>query len=427
MKLRLVLVGLMLAGFVTSVIVIRSMRVTPQTSALPASVLSQTAVASVSATLTIDRGMALIKSDNQWHAGTDGQMLYQGDSVKTNPGSQASLVFINIGELRLEQQTEITLTTLTPIAVHVYQTIGDTYSKVKKLFDPASSYEVETPTAVASVRGTAFGVLVDALQESRVVVSENIVDVAPIVREGEIRTRLPAASVRENEGTIVNQETITQSAATRLAPPVLPKTIVLPQEKTIWIEQNRQKDRDFDQKNQEEILQTIQGASSGSAQPIPALNNCTGDACVVLCGKPENRDRCQRVVQEKQQEIQQDKEQQEQREKGDQKPAPLTSAVVSPTPTNNPIQQIIQPIRDAIERIISPSPKPPEPGNSLPIPLPTASGQSVTIRDDQKENEKEKEREKEKEKEKEKESEKENAKPSPSSEDEKKSLRDPSL
>ena len=336
MKLRLILVGLMLAGFVSSVIVIRSMRVTPQTSAVPASVLSQTVTASVSATLTIDRGMALIKSDNQWHAGTDGQMLYQGDSVKTNPGSQASLVFINIGELRLEPQTEVTLTMLTPISVRVYQTIGDTYSKVKKLFDPASSYEVETPTAVASVRGTAFGVLVDALQESRVVVSENIVDVAPIVREGEIRTRLPAASVRENEGTIVNQGTIAQSAATRLAPPVLPKTIVLPQEKTIWIEQNRQKDRNFDQKNQEEILQTIQGTSSGSAQPIPALNNCVGSACVVLCGKPENRDRCQRVVQEKQREIQQDKEQQEQREKGDQKPAPLTSAVVSQHPPITP-------------------------------------------------------------------------------------------
>ena len=63
MKLRLILVGLMLAGFVSSVIVIRSMRVTPQTSAVPASVLSQTVTASVSATLTIDRGMALIKSD----------------------------------------------------------------------------------------------------------------------------------------------------------------------------------------------------------------------------------------------------------------------------------------------------------------------------------------------------------------------------
>lgn len=402
MKLRLLVAGLMLTGLISSGLFLRSSRISPQTSAPPASVLSQSVGAAASATLTIENGMVFIKSDNQWHAGTDGQTLYQGDSVKTNVGSQASLVFINIGELRLEQQTEVTLTMLTPISVRVYQTIGDTYSKVKKLFDPAAAYEVETPTAVASVRGTAFGVLVDASRESRVVVSENIVDVAPVIQEGVIRKRLPAASVRENEGTVVNQTTILRAVTTQQAPPVFTKTLVLPQTKTGWMDQNRTKDRQFDQKNQEQLLQTIQGASSGSAQPIPALNNCTGDACVVLCGKPENRDRCQRVVQEKQREIQQDKEQQEQREKEDQKPAPLTSAAVSPTPTKNPIQQIIQPIREAIERITSPSPKPQESEKKASIPSPTSTSEPESnTRNGHSEKEKEKEREKEKEEEKE--------------------------
>lgn len=346
---------------VSSFLLIRSYRTTVQLPQSPDATASSSAnikQASPSAILIMSIGDVLVKQGNEWNTGYDGQALLEGNTVKTGTRGLASIEFVDIGVLRMEQNTEISLSNLTPVTVRVYQTIGDTYSKVKKLFDPGSAYEVETPTAVASVRGTAFGVLVNILKESRVIVTDNAVAVAPVRELDGIRTRLSQVTVEKGQATIINQEVIARAEQSQLPPSVSPQEIVLPREKLPWIEKNRSRDAEFDQKDQQKLLQNIQGASSGSAQ----------------------------------------------REKREEQSIPISTTSLSPTPANNPIQQIIQPIREAIERLISPPPKPPESEKPTLTPSPSFSDESRNkTRDEQKEKEKEKENEMEKERKREKE------------------------
>ena len=402
MKLRALVAGLIIVLLGIAVVSVRSARLlSPARETTSVLVLPSQSPppppASVSSTLTISEGIVFFKSEREWTAAVNGQTLIEGNSVRTDPGAHAELTFDRIGQLRLQPQTEITISALTPLSVRIYQTIGDTYSKVKKLFDPASSYEVETPTAVASVRGTAFGVLVDASRESRVIVEENRVDVAPIIQEGSIRTRLSAAVVSQQQGTIINQEVIEKARASRGPPPVIGKTLVIPKEKIDWLEQNKIKDRQIDRKETEQLIQTIRNISSESAEPVPEFDTCTGQACVALCEKPELRERCLDVSQGRPGQANPKTEPENPQEKNALKPT--RSAEITPSPTYHPIRKIIEPIREAIVRMISPSPKPSGPDQQDPsVERPDDGEKHPAGQENEREREIEKGKEKEQEK-----------------------------
>ena len=343
--------------------------------------------ASSTARLTIDQGEVLVNASDGWTVGIQAQELYTGAQVKTGINARASLTFENIGVLRLEQNTQITVSELTPITVRVYQTIGDTYSKVKKLFDPGSAYEVETPTAVASVRGTAFGVIVDALKESRVIVTDDTVAVSPVLEIDGVRTRLWQATVEKGQATIINQEVIARAQQSQLPPSVSPQEIVLPKEKLPWIEKNRSRDTEFDRKEKNKQLQNLQEKiSTVSSQETQENVPCDGQLC---------NDTRREAGEINRQEKSPEKLLKKILEKRDEQPNIFSIVSPAPSPTQNPIQQIIQPIRDAIERLISPPPKPSQPEHPSLVPLPTSrdEGSKKTL-DDQKEKEKEKEKEK---------------------------------
>ena len=115
-------------------------------------------------TLTI---LSITEGDVFVMAGTDDWIeaevemsLEVGDTIKTGDDSGAEITFFDGSTMELEAGTEIEIISLDlscdtgVTTITLMQTMGTTISRVTKLLDPASSYEVETPTGVAGVRGS---------------------------------------------------------------------------------------------------------------------------------------------------------------------------------------------------------------------------------------------------------------------------------
>jgi hypothetical protein len=101
-----------------------------------------------------------------WTEAEEGMSLGVGDSIKTGDDSSAEITFFDGSTIELEAGTEIEIASLDispdtgSTTIILEQTIGNTISRVTKLLDPASRYEVETPSGVVAVRGSAMQVYV---------------------------------------------------------------------------------------------------------------------------------------------------------------------------------------------------------------------------------------------------------------------------
>ena len=93
-----------------------------------------------------------------------GMTLKPGDSIRADNGSRAVVTFFEGSTIELVAGTQIELTALDmagdsgPTSILLKQKVGETVSRVVKLADPASRYEIETPAAVAGVRGSTMRV-----------------------------------------------------------------------------------------------------------------------------------------------------------------------------------------------------------------------------------------------------------------------------
>lgn len=111
--------------------------------------------------------------------------LEVGDTIKTGDDSGAEITFFDGSTMELEAGTEIEILSLDlacdsgVTTITLAQTMGTTISRVTKLLDPASSYEIETPTGVAGVRGSTVIVTIEY-------VTPQVVNTLIINQEGNI-------------------------------------------------------------------------------------------------------------------------------------------------------------------------------------------------------------------------------------------------
>ena len=104
-------------------------------------------------------------TDDEVPAGPEME-LRVGDTIKTGGNSSAEIIFFDGSTMELEADTEVKILSLDLVCdtgvstITLEQTIGTTISRVTRLLDPGSSYEIETPTGVAGVRGTTVKVTV---------------------------------------------------------------------------------------------------------------------------------------------------------------------------------------------------------------------------------------------------------------------------
>ena len=123
--------------------------------------------------LSISDGQVLVLKAGTatWISGKVGMTLEAGDSIKTDDSSNATITFFDGSTIELRAGTVLDIVTLksgtvgdSSTIIKLKQGIGNTISRITKLADPASSYEVETPSGVGVVRGSIMIVTVDNSQ-----------------------------------------------------------------------------------------------------------------------------------------------------------------------------------------------------------------------------------------------------------------------
>jgi len=102
---------------------------------------------------------------DDWIEAEVGMSLEDGDITKTGDDSSAEITFFDGSTVELQPGTEVEIASLDiadtgSTTITLEQTIGATISRVINIIDPASSYEVETATGAAAVRGSVLVVCV---------------------------------------------------------------------------------------------------------------------------------------------------------------------------------------------------------------------------------------------------------------------------
>lgn len=133
--------------------------------------------ASPIATLNIEKGSVDVKTGENWGPAKDGMSLNVKDSVKTGGDGKATIILYESIIIQMNPNTEISIEQLTKQNITISQNSGSTWSKFMNVAG-INTYSVETPTTVATVRGTGFFVNVsDDGNSSDVFVGEGVVDI----------------------------------------------------------------------------------------------------------------------------------------------------------------------------------------------------------------------------------------------------------
>jgi len=137
----------------------------------------------IKAQLVIESGTVQVKHMGEtWVSAENGMLLYQSDSVRTGNNSSATIIFFKTSLVRLDSNTEVTLEKLfreEETSITIQQDSGRTWNSVYKI-SGIDNYEIQTPTTVASVRGTAFVVIVWENYSTYYGVSHGILNVTSI-------------------------------------------------------------------------------------------------------------------------------------------------------------------------------------------------------------------------------------------------------
>jgi len=174
----------------------------------------------------------LNSDDSEAYQLQTGDEIDPGVKLKTNENGLANIYFPNGSVARMDINTQITIEEASyndenqTMVVKIMLGIGRVWSKIFSLATPESSWEVDTTNAVATVRGTAFGVEYED-NNTNVVGSQNEVMVSfidPVTKkiiEGKQELISPRKLLAVNDITIskvLKGESITLPPTTMAAP-----------------------------------------------------------------------------------------------------------------------------------------------------------------------------------------------------------------
>ena len=121
-----------------------------------------------------------VEGQRQVLAPKRGDEVFVGDVVRTGPGAELLLSLADGSTVEIGPETVVRLDVIPGEASPVRRLklqMGGLVAQVVKVANRVTHFEVETPTAVAGVRGTTFAVHVGAGGRTTVYVQEGVVDV----------------------------------------------------------------------------------------------------------------------------------------------------------------------------------------------------------------------------------------------------------
>lgn len=136
-------------------------------------------------TLTIESGQVERQSVTDWTQVTTGTTVSPGETLRTRDKTLAYITLSSGAEIRLDENTQITLTA-EGTQTKINQDTGRTWSRIGRLLGKDESFEIESQTTLATVRGTAFTFIVSE-DESMVDTDDGQVTVAAIEKIGKER------------------------------------------------------------------------------------------------------------------------------------------------------------------------------------------------------------------------------------------------
>jgi len=159
-----------------------------------------------SAQLVIDYGTVHVKHEGgDWTSAETGMLLVQSDALRTGEDTYASVILFESSIIRLDNNTEILLKEFIRQAettnITIEQESGRTWNTLQRI-SGIDNYEVQTPTTVASVRGTIFDVNVTISGRTNISVIKGEVNVSRL-ENGTIGDTI---TVNSNESVLIDPE-----------------------------------------------------------------------------------------------------------------------------------------------------------------------------------------------------------------------------
>lgn len=142
--------------------------------------------------------------ETSYSEAVDGTELDIGDSVKTDDSSRALILFSDNSSVSLDYNSEITLESVpdgNDTKINIIQEAGKAWHRIEKL-GAEDEYNVQTPTAIAAVRGTKFISHVASPKLTNIHTVESSVEVFPFI-DGE---KLEGATVEAGNWVDVIQD-----------------------------------------------------------------------------------------------------------------------------------------------------------------------------------------------------------------------------
>jgi hypothetical protein len=153
--------------------------------------------------LNIHEGSVFFDTGSGWKIAGDGMELSLGDKVKTDNGIADVILFESV-IVSLDTNTVVSISSLAENYPKIALESGSVWNKFTGLVG-VDHFDVETPTTVATVRGTEFGVsFIDSI--AQVIVAEGLVDVSA---DGETLQAAVYERVTKIVGQALQKDTLT--------------------------------------------------------------------------------------------------------------------------------------------------------------------------------------------------------------------------
>ncbi len=170
--------------------------------------VSESKVRAGKGVITYLQGQVQVKKtgESQWAPARPNMILAENDQIKVLNQSRAELILDNQSVLRLSENSLLTIHKLEEERATRKETarmdisLGKLWARMAKLFNPASRYDVKTPTVIAGVQGTTYQVLVAGDLSTTIQVFEGAVNVYnPFPQAGPTMPEKPTLVERPQE------------------------------------------------------------------------------------------------------------------------------------------------------------------------------------------------------------------------------------